>query len=108
MENTTPPFQQQTPQQPYHQPQPTVAVQSLREASNGIGTAGFVLSLLTFVLGWVPVLSWILWVLGLIFSAIGMTKRPRGLAIAGFIISLIDVLFIALLFGMIAAALALA
>lgn len=104
MENTTSPFQQQTPQQP----QPTVIVQSPRTSSNGIGTAGFILSLLTFVLGWVPVLSWILWVLGLIFSAIGMTKKPRGLAIAGFIISLVDVIFITLLFGMIAAALALA
>lgn len=104
MENTTSPLQQQTPPQP----QPTVIVQSPRTSSNGIGTAGFILSLLTFVLGWVPVLSWILWVLGLIFSAIGMTKKPRGLAIAGFIISLIDVIFITLLFGMIAAALALA
>lgn len=107
MENTTPPFQQQTTQQPFHQPQPTVIVQSPRESSNGIGTAGFILSLLTFVLGWVPVLGWILWILGLIFSAIGLAKKPRGLAIAGFIISLIDVIFITLLFGMIAAALAL-
>lgn len=104
MENTTPHSQ---PQPPYHQPQPTVIVQSPRESSNGIGTAGFVLSLLTFALGWVPVLGWILWILGLIFSAIGLAKKPRGLAIAGLIISLIDVIFITLLFGMIAAALAL-
>lgn len=105
MENTTPHSQ---PQQPYQQPRPSVIVQPARESSNGIGTAGFVLSLLTFVLGWVPVLSWILWILGLIFSAIGMSKKPRGLAIAGFIISLIDLLFILLLFGIIAAALSLA
>lgn len=76
----------------------------IERRTNGLGTAGFVLSLITFVFGWVPVFGWIIWVLGLIFSFIGMFRRPRGLAIAGFIISLIDIILILFLFAVIAAA----
>lgn len=50
---------------------------------NGLGVTGFVLALLGIFLFWVPFLGWLLWVLGLIFSAIGVFKTPRGLAIAG-------------------------
>ena len=56
----------------------------------------------------VPVFGWIIWILGLIFSFIGMFRRPRGLAIAGFIISLIDIILILFLFAVIAAALGIA
>ena len=71
--------------------------------SNGVGTAGFVLAVVTFFLGWIPVLGWILWLLGLILSSIGMSKQPRGLAIAGFIISLISLVFLIFVMGIIAA-----
>ena len=84
----------------------------IERRTNGLGTAGFVagfvLSLITFIFGWVPVFGWIIWVLGLVFSFIGMFRRPRGLAIAGFIISLIDVILILFLFAVIAAALGIA
>jgi hypothetical protein len=80
----------------------------IERRTNGLGTAGFVLSLITFIFGWVPVFGWIMWVLGLVFSFIGMFRRPRGLAIAGFIISLIDVILILFLFAVIAAALGIA
>ena len=60
---------QQSAQQPVQQ---TVIVQQEpQRKSNGIGTAGFVLSLVALFLCWIPVLDWILWLLGLIFSAIG-------------------------------------
>jgi len=59
------------------------------QQSNGIGVAGFVLSLIALFLIWVPVLGLILWGLGLVFSLIGMFKTPRGLAIAGSFISVI-------------------
>ena len=80
----------------------------IERRTNGLGTAGFVLSLITFIFGWVPVFGWIMWVLGIVFSFIGMFRRPRGLAIAGFIISLIDVILILFLFAVIAAALGIA
>jgi hypothetical protein len=71
--------------------------------TNGIGTAGFVLALIGLIFCWVPVVDWILWVLGAILSIIGCFKEPRGLAIAGVIISFIGLLFIILLVGLIAA-----
>ena len=55
-------------QQPYHGWQ---QVPPVEQPSNGIGTAGFVLALVT------------------VFSAIGLGRKPRGLAVAGLIISLI-------------------
>ena len=50
--------------------------------SNGVGTAGFVITLVNMFLGFIPVvnfLCFILWPLGLILSIIGMLKSPRGL-----------------------------
>ena len=46
--------------------------------TNGLGTAGFVLAVLTIVLGWIPVFGWFTWALGLLFSFIGMFKAPSG------------------------------
>jgi len=71
--------------------------------SNGLGIAGFVLALLAVFLGWVPVLGWILWFLGLLLSFIGMFKYPRGFAIAGLIISLIGIILLLVVFGALAA-----
>ena len=59
----------------------------IQKKGNGLGTAGFVLSLIAFILCWVPILGFILWRLGAILSVIGVFKAPRGLAIAGCIIS---------------------
>jgi hypothetical protein len=55
--------------------------------NNPMGVAGFVLSLITTVIGWVPYVGWLIWLLAVVFSAIGMGKKPRGLAVAGLIIS---------------------
>ncbi len=68
--------------------------------SNGMGIAGFVLTVLALILCWIPVLAQIMWVLGFLFSFAGLFKKPRGLAISGFIISLIGLLvFIVLTFA---------
>ncbi|MDE6669539.1 MAG: hypothetical protein K2K26_07635 [Muribaculaceae bacterium] len=71
--------------------------------SNGLGVAGFILALLTFVFCWVPVLDFILWFLGALFSFIGIFKRPRGLAIAGLVISFIGIIILLIFFGSIIA-----
>ena len=55
--------------------------------SNGMGITGFVLSLVAIILFWVPVLNVVLFILGLIFSIIGIVRKPKGFAIAGLIIS---------------------
>jgi hypothetical protein len=84
-----------------NQPQQTVYVTQIQKKSNGMGTAGFVLALVALFFGWIPVLGWVMWLLGLIFSFIGVFRSPKGLAIAGLVISLIDVIVIIVLFGVI-------
>lgn len=66
---------------------------------NGMGVAGFVLALLGLIFCWVPVIDWILWLLGVIFSLIGVFKPKKGLAIAGLVISFIGILVIFFLLG---------
>ena len=76
----------------------TIIINQQSQQANGVGTAGFVLALIAIFLGWVPVLGWILWVLGLILSFVGVFKKPRGLAIAGLVISLICLILLVAVF----------
>ncbi len=73
------------------------------KSSNGIGTAGFVLALIGFFFGLIPIIGSIIeapiWILGVIFSIIGLFGQPKGLAIAGTIISFVDLILDLLLFG---------
>ena len=82
--------------------QTTIVVNQTEHKSNGLGTAGFVLALICLFLFWIPVFDWILWVLGLIFSFAGVFKKPRGLAIAGLVISLLGLILIIAVAGAIA------
>lgn len=60
--------------------QQTVIIQQApSQGSNGLGTAGFILALLALIFCWVPVLDWILWILGLVLSFCGVFKAPKGL-----------------------------
>lgn len=91
----------------YQQPQPvanpnvltnnttTVVVEGSR--SNSMGIAGFIIALLGLVFCWIPVVDLILWFLGFLFSLIGLFKAPRGMAIAGLVLSLI-IIFIIIVF----------
>lgn len=65
------------------------------------------MALLGLIFSWIPVLNWILWILGLIFSIIGVTKKPKGLAIAGLIISFIAIIVLIAVIGAAFGALAL-
>ena len=84
----------------------TVIVNQQSQQSNGVGTAGFVLALIAVFLCWIPVFGWILWVLGLILSFAGLFKKPRGLAIAGFVLSVIGLILLVAVVGAIAGGLA--
>lgn len=72
----------------------TIYVNQVDNHSNGIGTTGFILSIVAIFLGWIPFLGWVIWLLGLVFSAIGVFRQPKGLSIAGLIISLIGVIIL--------------
>ena len=82
---------------PIQKPQQTVIVQQSK--SNGVGTAGFVLALISLVLSWVPGVGWFVWFLGFLLSFIGMFESPRTLAVFGFFISIIDFIILIALFG---------
>ena len=82
----------------------TIIINQEGPKKNGMGTAGFVLALLGLILCWVPVLGWILWLLGLIFSIIGVFRQPRGLAIAGLVISCLGLILLIVVLGAIGAA----
>jgi len=80
-------------------PGQTIIINQQETKSNGAGVAGFVLALIGLFFGWVPVFGWILWLLGLIFSIIGIFKKPKGFAIAGLVISLIGIIFLLVIVG---------
>lgn len=84
------------PQNPSGQ---TMIVNQVESQTNGLGTAGFVLALIALFLGWIPFVGWIIWLLGLIFSFVGVFKTPKGLAIAGLVISLIGIILLIVVFG---------
>ena len=77
----------------------TVIVQQVARESNGVGTAGFVLALISLMFSWLPGIGWVVWFLGFLLSFIGMFKSPRGLAIAGFLISIIDLIILVSIIG---------
>lgn len=95
------PTQPVQPIQPVQPNQTTVIVN--QQGSNGIGTAGFILAILGLVLSWFPLANFVIWFLGFIFSFIGVFKAPRGLAVTGLILSLIDIIIVISIFGSIAA-----
>jgi hypothetical protein len=61
---------------------------------NRVGIAGFILALIGLIFCWVPIFSFIPWILGTILSIIGCFRNPKGLAIAGTIISFISIILI--------------
>lgn len=63
--------------------------------SNGIAVAGFVCALCSLFMFWLPGVNVALWILGVVFSGIGISKankegaQYKGLAIAGLVIALV-------------------
>ncbi|MDE0375201.1 MAG: hypothetical protein OXK16_04475 [bacterium] len=71
-------------------------------ASNGMAIAGLVLAICALVVSWLPGVNFVCWVLGLIFSIIGLRNANRGapnrgMAIAGLVISLAGIVLILIL-----------
>lgn len=105
MEETTtqnPNSQPNSNPNPNPQPQ-TIIIEREPEQKNGLGLAGFILALIGLFLDWIPVLGWLIWLLGAIFSIIGLFKQPRGFAIAGTILSFLGFIILLLVLGVFAA-----
>ena len=62
-----------------------IIVHSIR--SNGLGVAGFVMAVISIFIGWIPFIGAIPLGLAILFSIIALFRSPRGLAIAGLIVS---------------------
>ena len=100
---------EQNGNRPVQETQPIAAVQqqpvvnvytATKESSkNGIGLTGFILSLLCLLVSWAPGVNILLWILGFVFSAVGLFRKPKGFAIAGLVISMISILLIVLFFA---------
>ncbi len=60
--------------------------------------AGFILAIIAAFIGWFAPLGYIIWSLGIIFSAIGTLKKPRIFAISGIFISIIDIFIVYVLY----------
>ena len=65
--------------------------------TNGIGTAGFILAIIGLFFGWLPFLGFLIVLTGAILSLVGVFKAPRGMSIAGIIISAISLLIYTLI-----------
>lgn len=81
-----------------------MAPAAYRRETNGMGTAGFVLAVISLCGSWLPFVGGLTWLLGLIFSIIGVTRRPRGLAVAGLVISIVSLvafILIAVILGLV-------
>ncbi len=76
-----------------------IIIEQQPQKKNRIGLAGFILALIALFTDWIPVIGWMVWVLGALFSIIGLFKKPRGFAIAGFIISFIGLILLVAVIG---------
>lgn len=72
----------------------TINLQTPQVNKNPIGVAGFILALIGVFVSWIPVLGWVVWFLGALFSFIGLFKKPKGMAIAGIILTFIDLILL--------------
>jgi hypothetical protein len=82
----------------FHNPPPSAQAPQAQEQGNGLAVAGMVLGIIGLVFCWVPVLGWILALLGLIFGAVGNGKankiggKGKGMALAGLIMGVLGLI----------------
>ena len=67
-----------------------------------MSVASLVLGILSLVFCWVPILCWILPILGIVFGAVGIKKTPnkKGMAIAGLVLSITALAIWFVIFGL--------
>lgn len=76
-----------------------------KKETNGVAVAGLITSIVALICSPIPLLCWVLWIVGLILSCVGLGKKARKkLAVAGLLISIIDfIVLIVMLFVGVAA-----
>ncbi len=94
-----PVYQQPVVAQPVVQP---VIVQQPAAKSSGLAIAGLIMGIFTLIFCWVPVVGFILGILGLIFSIAGIAKKnggAKGAAIAGLVMTIIGAIISVVMFA---------
>ena len=84
--------------------QPVVAVPAQPRKSSGMAIAGLIMGIFTLIFCWVPFVSWILGLLGLIFSIIGIAKKncgAKGAAITGLSLTILGAILGIALYGLV-------
>ena len=82
--------------------QPVVAVPAEPKKSSGMAIAGLILGIFSVILCLIPVVSWIIGLLGLIFSIIGIAKKnggAKGAAIAGLVLTILGAILSIVFYG---------
>ena len=76
-----------------------------KKETNGIAIAGLITSIIALICSPIPLLCWVLWIVGLILSCVGLGKKThKKLAMGGLLISIIDfIVLIVMLFVGVAA-----
>ena len=74
-----------------------------KKETNGVAVAGLITSIVALICSPIPLLCWVLWIVGLILSCVGLSKKThKKLAVTGLLLSIIDfiVLIVMLFVGM--------
>ena len=76
-----------------------------KKETNGVAIAGLITSIVALICSPIPLLCWVLWIVGLILSCVGLGKKThKKLAVGGLLISIIDfIVLIVMLFVGVAA-----
>lgn len=76
----------------------TIIINQPQNQTNTAGLVGLILAIISWFTSCFPIIGFLLWLLGAIFSVIGLFKQPRGVAIAGTIISFLGLILLLLFF----------
>ena len=76
-----------------------------KKETNGVAIAGLITSIVALICSPIPLLCWVLWIVGLILSCVGLGKKThKKLAVTGLLLSIIDfIVLIVMLFVGVAA-----
>ena len=71
-----------------------------KKETNGVAIAGLITSIVALICSPIPLLCWVLWIVGLILSCVGLSKKThKKLAVTGLLLSIIDfIVLIVMLF----------
>lgn len=71
-----------------------------KSSSNPLATTGMILAIVALFIGWLPIIGQITWLLGVIFSIIGLFSKPRTKGWIGLAFSFASLILIIVLISL--------